>query len=247
MATTLIRDVGVYADQYDFSGYMNQMALNLDAEAKDVTVFRNTNRVYKAGLLNHTFDLKGFVDLAEINTGQGDSIDEVLYTDIGLNTPIVTIAPTGISEGAPAYFGQFAYTKYAPGAQVGDMLAFDLTGASRSRLTGGQILNNGLTPVTASGTSTKLVVGAVTSSQQVVAHLHVVAFNGTSLAVKVQSDANASAGGETDRLTFTTATGVTSQRMTLAGAITDTYWRLSYTFVGTSVTFVVALGIETQY
>ena len=59
----------------------------------------------------------------------------------------------------------------------------------------------------------------------------------------MQSDDNSGFTSATNRITFTQATGVTSELLSVAGAITDDYWRLSYTIVGGSFTFAVALGI----
>jgi hypothetical protein len=53
-------------------------------------------------------------------------------------------------------------------------------------------------------------------------------------------------GAVVSRITFTTATGRTSQMLSVAGAITDDYWRVSYTIGGTggpTFAFAVTAGI----
>jgi len=49
----------------------------------------------------------------------------------------------------------------------------------------------------------------------------------------------------TSRMVFAQATGITSEWLPLAGAITDDYWRLAVTVGGTTPSFnyVVVLGI----
>ena len=79
------------------------------------------------------------------------------------------------------------------------------------------------------------------------AGLHITAASGTTptLVVKVQSDDNAGFTSATDRITFTSANSIGGQWSSVAGAVTDDYWRVTWTVGGTSpsFTFVVALGI----
>lgn len=239
-------NVGAYANQYNFSGDMNTAGLTIEAEILDGTTFLGgSTRNHVAGLLNNSLDLAGFVDFAEINTGDADSVDKYMFGALSLTAPIVSLCPEGPYMGERAFFGNFVYSQYNPHGNVGDLMAFDLKAYCSSPLVRGIVANNALIAVTASGTTTKYQLGAVAlGTTRLVAHLHVVDFVGTSLSVVVQSDANATAGGETNRVTFTTATDTTFERKTLATAVTDTWWRLNYTFVGTSVKFLVVFGIE---
>lgn len=245
MATLTIRDTGVYIDQYNFSGSMNQASVQLDVELHDATTFgTNGTRAMTGGLVKNMLDMKGFVDFAEINAGDGDSVDLKFFTDIGIDTPIGTIAVAPL-EGERAFLAEWVHANYTPGAEVGALLEFTVKAEGRSRLTRGMVLNNALVARTASGASTaKSQVGAIAADQQGVAHIHVVAFDGTSLDVVLRSDANGAAGGETTRATFAQLTDTGKQRLVVAAPITDAFWDISWTFVGTSVTFLVAFGVE---
>ena len=66
-----------------------------------------------------------------------------------------------------------------------------------------------------------------------------------SMTLKIQSDDNSGMSSPTDRITsFTAATGTGYQWGSVAGAITDDYWRCVYTITGTgTITFAVAAGI----
>ncbi|SCL43268.1 hypothetical protein GA0074692_6797 [Micromonospora pallida] len=66
-----------------------------------------------------------------------------------------------------------------------------------------------------------------------------------SVTVTIQSDDAAGMATPTDRLTFTAATVAGGQTLRLAGPITDTYYRATWTVSGTtpSFLFVVALGL----
>ena len=44
-------------------------------------------------------------------------------------------------------------------------------------------------------------------------------------------------------ITFAQATGLTSEWLSVVGPITDDWWRVDFTFVGTSATFVCVVGI----
>jgi hypothetical protein len=246
MATTVIRDVGVYIDGYDFSGKMQQADVTLDLELHDETTFRtNGTRAMRGGLINNKISMKGFVDFDEINAGAEDSLDLKMFTDIGIDTPIGSICPEGVDIGDPALLAEWVHANYSPGAEVGALLMFTINAEGRSRATRGNVLNAALTAVTGAGNSaSKTQVGAITSDMQGVAHLHVVFIDGGTLTVSLRSDANGAAGGETVRHAFAGFTDVGSERALIPGAITDAFWDASWTFSGTSCLFLVTFGVE---
>ena len=64
------------------------------------------------------------------------------------------------------------------------------------------------------------------------------------LDVIIESDDNGSFSSATTRITHTQATAATSEFLSVAGAVTDDYWRASWTFGGTgTITFAVIIGI----
>ena len=117
----------------------------------------------------------------------------------------------------------------------------NISGGAAGGLTRGIIEFN--SSATSSSTTTGSQLGAVSAAQRIVANLHVTTAVGSALDVIVQSDDNSGFTSPTNRITFSQATGITSQHLSLAGAVTDDYWRLSYTIAGGSFTFAVALGI----
>lgn len=74
--------------------------------------------------------------------------------------------------------------------------------------------------------------------------LHVLSVSGTtpSLTVIVQSDDNVGFTTPTIRISFTAATEVGAQWGSVAGALTDDYWRISYTISGTNPVFAFAVS-----
>ena len=74
------------------------------------------------------------------------------------------------------------------------------------------------------------------------------ASDGDTLDVTIESDAtNSFSGGETTRGTFSQISAITSQWLTpVAGAITDTWWRIRYVIAGSSPSyeFIATIGIK---
>lgn len=244
MATHVLSGVRIYLDEYDFSCDLSQAELSLDVDMLDATTFCKTNRIMAPGLIDNTLSMKGFWSGTEITASSGDSVDEVYFTGVARTDALVTICPEGADAGDRAFTGRWVFATYTPGAEVGQLLAFDVSAGSRGRVTRGTVMIDGTTSRTGDFTSAKQQLGAVPAGYQLVATIHVTAFDGTSLDVDVRSDANASAGGETSRGTFTQLTAVGTERIVIAAPITDTYWDVDFTLVGTSFTAVVVLGIE---
>jgi hypothetical protein len=241
MALQVLRDCKLIVGKYDFSSKMNALALNYGAEALDDTTFASGGtKSNTGGLKTVTFQHEGLFD-----TGVG-SVDEVFFGNVGLAEQPVTISPQAGAEGDLAYFFKSLQTKYAPGGKIGQLLAFSVGGeAQNSPLVRGTVLLNGTK--TATGNSTPIQLGAVSAVQDLFAALHILAASGTtpSLTVKVQSSPT-SGGAYVDRLTFAAqnATGAVWGTPT-AGAVTDTWWRISYTITGNtpSFSFIVPVGI----
>jgi hypothetical protein len=138
--------------------------------------------------------------------------------------------------------------QYQFGAPVGELLRFSVSGEGSGGVgvVRGKLLHVG--SETATGAEDKQVLGAVSATQSIYAALHVLTVTGTdpTLDVVLESDADGAAGGETARITFAQATAETSEWASLAGAVTDTYWRASWTIGGTDTPtfeFILAVGI----
>ena len=124
------------------------------------------------------------------------------------------------------------------------------TGTAKSSwpLVRGTIAHPPGTARTASGTGTGLQLGAVPAGRRLYAALHVLSVAGTtpSITVTVESDDANTFASATTRLTFDAATAAGGQVLRTTGdAITDTWFRVTWTISGTSPSFlfVVALGI----
>lgn len=240
MAAQIIRDGKLWLDKYNLSGDMNAIALGAMSELKDGTVLGDLSRRRRAGLDALALTLAGFW-----NGGAGN-VDEVLFGNIAVaDVPLTVGQPTG-AEGDTAFFFKALLGEYKPGAAVGDMFGFQVTGddSGGDGLIRGTLMN--VAARTTTGTGTIVQLGAVSALQKLYAALHVVAYSGlTNAIIKVQSAATGGFGSPTDRITFTTVTGLTSEYKSLAGAITDAFWRVTWTLTGVgSITFIAPVGIQ---
>lgn len=195
------------------------------------------------GLKSGTITFDGFTDFA------AGGVDDTLGVDgVGGQYAIsVYENPTGtVTAGDHARISRGVVTTFEPirGA-VGEMAGLMIGGKFDAVVPEALVLHPEASR-TATGTGTAVAMTGPTSSQRLYAALHVTAWSElTSLVVKVQTDDNSGFTSATDRLTFTTATGVTSEWSSVAGAFnTETYVRVSYTIVGTgSCTFACAAGV----
>lgn len=243
MSSNILTDAKLYVSSFDLSGDMNALALTYAAEMKDNTTFGATTRINKAGLKSIVAQHEGLWD-----SNGTDQPDDVFFSRIGTANVPVTISPQTGADGEVAFLFQAVHGEYTPGAPVGELYAFTVSmeGDNGAPLVRGMVLHPA-TARTATGNGTAMQLGAVSATQDVYATLHVIAASGTNptLDVTVRSDDNSGMTTPTTRLTFTQATGITSEWKSAAGAITDDYWRVTYTIGGTnpSFTFVVAVGI----
>lgn len=178
-----------------------------------------------------------------------DQVDQLVgLSALGVEVPI-SVLPAGTSEGSRAYTfnaNQFDYTPFE--VSPGDLAMASVSGSvTGSPVVRGTLMNSATTAVTSSGTTTGVQVGSVSASQRMYASLHVLSASGTSptLDVIVESDDASGFASDTDRVTFTQAAGIGSEWSSVAGAVTDDYWRVRYTVGGTtpSFTFAVVIGI----
>lgn len=245
MSSLVLTDCKAWVAGYDLSGQLNAVALQHAAEMLDETTFGATTRINKAGLKRINSTLAGLWDSSSTT-----AIDPVVFARVGTADIPVSMSPTAGADGEVAYLFRAAKAEYSPGAQVGSLFAFNVTmeGSGGAPLVRGLVLQPA-SAKTSSGTGTARQLGAVSATQKIYGALHVIAASGTTptLDVKVQSDNASNFPSATDRLTFAqqTTTG-SSDWQSAAGAITDDWFRVSFTIGGTnpSFTFIVTAGIK---
>lgn len=241
MSSYVLTDAKLWVAQYDLSGDLNAIAVQNQAEAKDGTTFGAGTRIHKGGLKTVDLQCEGFY-----NPGT-DLVDDVIFARIGTANLPVSCSPTGGAEGQPAYLFLSELARYRIGGEVGEMFPFSVEAEAQGQpLVKGLVLLNGVKGTTGNGTAVQL--GAVSATQKVFAALHVLAASGgsPSVTVKLQSDDNSGFSSPTDRFTFAAKAAAGSEwAAPVSGAITDDWWRLTWTITGTtpSFTLVGVVGI----
>lgn len=241
MANQVLKDARLWIGAYNLSGDANALVLEHLAELQDDTVLADVARSRISGLKGVALQCEGLW-----NAGAGE-IDAPLHDDLGLADVPVTVCPiAGAAEGDKAFTFLAVQADYQRAAAVGELLRFSAGAQGRGApLVGGELLHNATRTATGSGGARQL--GALSSEQRMYAALHVITVSGgtPSLTVKVQSDEDSGFASPTDRITFAAKSAAGHDWSSVAGAVTDDWWRVNFTISGTtpSFLFVVAAGI----
>ena len=243
MAKQVLKNLGLYYGSLALASQINQVALEATAPEVDVATFDSNGwSDTVAGLLKASLRFDGFWDAAEPDASAFDQISKADW-------PATVVKPAGTvpAVGDVAYFLLASEFSYTLGGTVGaaSRLSLALTGAGallRGRVADYQA------PATATGNGTGYQLGAVTASQRLYYAVHVVGASGTlpTLDLVIESDDADTFGSATTRVTVAQFTDEGTAYGSVAGAITDTWWRVRRTIGGTSpeFTYLVALAIR---
>lgn len=234
------QDMSILVGGLELAGHGKDVQLQTTVAALDATNYQSEGWTEViGGNKSATINLSLMQDVA------AGSVDDTAWSLLGVaDTPHSLCTPS--ADGSLAYLWRGIPLSYSPTmSPVGDLAMTQVTGrSSTGGVVRGQLLHPASASRTSSGSGTGRQLGAVASGKSLYAALHVLSATGTtpSLTVKVQSDDNGSFTSATDRITFTAATtGNTSQWSSVAGAITDDYWRITYTISGTGPAFAFAV------
>ncbi len=243
MAHEVLHDSKIYLAHYDLSGDLAAISEELTQETPEHTNFSSGSfRSFLPGLRHFKFSVEGYRDYAAL--GQ----DEVVESKFAVADVPLLISPDGGAAGDTARFGPVVLASYEQTGDLGETAAFTLTGELSSyQWVRGLVVSDAATSRTGTFNGAAYQIGAVTSTQKLYAAIHVTAATAmVSTTIKIQSDDNSGMTTPTDRITFTSVSGKTSQFATpVVGPITDDYWRVIVSaFSGTSFSAVIAVGIQ---
>lgn len=225
------KDTTILVDEFNLSAFFNSADIAATVETAETTTFGNAAKTYIPGLKDSTLSLAGLFD------GAASAVDEVLAAALG-GSALITIAPAGAGAiGNRASLADALATSYSLAATVSDAVQVSAEAQVTGGLLPGVILAD-LAARTATGQTAALDNGA-SSANGAKAILHLVAFTGTDITIKVQESPDNSTWA--DAITFTQATGVTSEAATASGTI-DRYTRVDISGTFTTATFAVALA-----
>jgi hypothetical protein len=236
----VMTDCTIWLNQYDLQSNVNEFSVSAEIDVVDATSFASGGwREFKPGLRRATAAVKGFFDPA---------LFEAVASSLIASNVLLGVSVTG-QAGSAAYIARGLEHKAGLPAKLGEMamLETELTTSAPEGVVRGSVLLPKAT-ATASGNSSGQQLGSVSTGQKIHAALFCFAASGTSpsLSVKVQSDDNAGFSSPTDRVMFSPFTATGYEMAATAGAISDNYWRVSWSISGTSpsFTFAVLAGIQ---
>lgn len=242
MATFVATDVKPYLGPLDLTAVTERVSFG-DLTA-DKVPFHNMaaggHQEWKPGLIRGAMTVNLYQDHA------AGVLDDTIT--LGTQFAFTGLPNVGNTQtaGDPVYLSRGYVGKYAPrqGA-VGQAAKAGLTLPYDTKIIRG-LLGHPATARTSDGNGTAVALTGPTATQSLYATLHVIAYSGfTNVVIKVQSDDSGAFGSATDRITFTTVTGLTSQFASVAGNFsTETHHRVNWDVTGSgSITFVVAFGV----
>lgn len=246
MATYALNDVDILAGGLDLSCFSNQVQLETTVAEVDATTFCSGGwTVPIAGRRSSMLTASGPTDMATATASQQSAVDEILAVTNGTEY-VLSLVPMGSSVGAVGYFTRgVLMSRTVLQGSVGDLATHSVSFGGNQPVIRGTV--DTASTITSTGSSAGAQLGAVSATQRVWAAVHFLTAGGTtpSITVKVQSDNNSGFTSPTDRITFTAANAKGAQFGSTLGAITDDYWRATWTVSGTSPSFEtrVLIGI----
>ena len=216
----------ILAGSMNLSGNARQASTSVTLDLFETTTFTDGGfKAYLVGTDQGTFSAEG-----PLNTdGSTNEPFDVMtsWMDTGAERP-VTFGIEGLDAGDPAWLLNCINTQFDTNASNTDVVGFSMSGNTTGQTGIGYSL--GLDTVASTGESSAVDFGAA-GTNGAVFHMHVTSFASlTSDTIIVEGSANGSTGWATVA-SFTAATGVTSERVLVSGAV-PRYLRISDTFSG---------------
>jgi len=232
-------DMSILVGGLEVAGHGKDVNLATEVAPLDTTGLSTTGWMsFVGGIKSGSVDMSLMSDMAE------GSIDDVFWAQLGTAGTVKSVV-TNSADGSVAYLFRGLPVSHVVGGNVGDLAVSKLSGkSSTGPVVRGRLLHPGSASRSTSDVGTGRQLGAVASGKSLYAALHVLSVAGTStptLTVKVQSDDNSGFTSATDRITFTGANAVGAQWGSVAGAVTDDHWRVTWTISGTTPVFAFAV------
>lgn len=220
---------------FSLSAFLRNLETTSETDMLDATVFTSSAKESIPGLNTSKLTAGGLLEV----DGAATSLLGRLNTWKSTGDTPISYAPSGLSLGSELILVASNEAQIKVTAKLGEVVSFNLDGQTDGFTDVGVSLHD-LSAETAdvSGTGVDGVASTTTGG---VAHLHVTAFSGFSSAVVIVEDSANNSSFSTIG-TFSTVSGLTSERLTIAGTIRR-YTRYSVDVTGSgSITFSVGLA-----
>lgn len=244
MGTHVALDVTTWFSGYDMTGDSNQTAMGIEFDALVDTAYGDRGQSRIAGLEDVNTQINGHWQ------GGAGAVDEAAFTGLGSTLQAISQSPDG-AEGSVAYFWQAKKFNYQMFGDIGQVTPFQLNaqcvrgnGSLSAGAIRGRVLKTKANVSATGATGTAYELGAVGASQFLYAAFHVFSA-GTTITAVLESDSDNTFASATTRATFgpiTAAGGTWATRV--AGAITDTWYRLRVTAITGTFQIAGVAGIK---
>lgn len=223
---------------FNFSPVTAQASSDWPSDMLDTTTLNDTAKAFIVGQDTSTFTLSGWLDVDATANAHFDQMNDLKSATA---TEPLTWAPGGLVLGTGLQMAGVWESSFATGSQVADKVTFSLGAQTSGPTEFGYSLHD-LSAETVDGDGTGVDFTDVTTTSGAAAHLHVTAYSGLTSAVITVADSATLGGVYATIGTFATVTGITSERLIIAGTIRR-YVRYSIDVTGTgSVTFAVSFA-----
>lgn len=218
----------VLARSYSFSCVANQVGVDAMTDMLEVTAMCDTAKQFIVGPNTATVSMAGYLDV----DGSADALFDQLndWKSVAAAEPF-TYAPNGTALGGETFMAGVYETQFTAESSQSGVVGFSMAGQADGPFDPGVSIAD-LAAITVDTSGTSVDNGASTANGGV-AHLHVTAFSGlTSDVIIVEHSTNNSVWATLG--TFSTVTGLTSQRLVIApGTTVNRYLRVGDDVTGT--------------
>ncbi len=227
------KDTELYLGDTNISEWISSTQITVSNALADVSAYADEDRNYLGGIISGSVALSGMYD------GAADAIDTELTNALKTQTLFSAAYGQALSD---RWVGmQSQATDYTVSNPVGDVVAISYAASADDGVSRGTVLHPIANVESSAGEETK-VDHTQASALGAVGFLHVTAFTGTNITIKIEDGAT-SGGAFSDLIAFTQVTGITAERKEVAAAAdTPNVWlKVSWTGTFSSCTFIVGM------
>lgn len=233
------KDAQLFVDEFNFSGVVMTLGVSIRQSNGEVTAFADADATFVPGKPGWRQNPRGLWSAASPN------YDGEMFTDLTSRQRLVGSWPIGATAANRGYEGRSDIGAVPIRSEGNGVIALDVAWEGNDQLVRAHSMYRN-TAITATANGSGINAGAIAASEIGVGILRVMSASGTAPTLNVViASAATDAWPGTSRITFAQATGATFERLTVAGAITDAWWRAQLTVGGTTPSFdvLIAFGI----
>lgn len=236
MAKDIALDRVVYADGVDLTGVANKVDWPEEVAVLPCNTYADGDyEVSQAGIRKSTVAYEGYLTDTML----------VQRALLGNNGVTITSAASPGTAGASAFMVSGLAAKWAPDSQIGNMQKVTgmFEGQGPLGTTSGKLVLTGTVVSAGASSAGQQLAGGIVSGGHLVTTLHCLAVTGGPTVTAIIESASASNfPSPTTVATFVDVTAVGAQKLAVAGPITDTWFRITYTIDTGTATLACAVG-----